>query len=308
MNSPLQIQFDPSSLILLNALLALMMFGVSLTLRPADFRLAVTRPRPVFAGLFAQFLLLPAATCLATWLLRIDPALALGMMLVAACPGGAFSNIMTWLARGNVAVSVSMTAVSSLAATVLTPLNFALYGWLNPYTRDLLVSIAVDAGDIVLLVLAVLGLPLLIGMAVGRRFPRLAARVEPPLRIFALLVFLAFVGIAFGNNFALFIERFHTFFWLVAAHNGMALLLGAAMGRLMRLSTPDRRAVTLEVGIQNSGLGLVILFTFMPAAGGMMLITAFWGVWHLVSGLTLSSIWARIPIRDEATAAAAAGR
>ncbi len=303
MSGPVPIQFDPSSLVILNALLALMMFGVSLTLRPADFRVVVTQPRPVFAGLFAQFLLLPAATCLATWALDIDPELSLGMILVAACPGGAFSNIMTWLARGNVAVSVSMTAVSSLAATVLTPFNFALYGWLNPNTRDLLVSIAVDTGGIVMLVLVVLGLPLLIGMAVGRRFPGLAAKVEPPLRIFALLVFLAFVAIAFSNNFTLFVERFDTFFWLVAAHNALALLLGALMGRLMRLNTPDRRAVTLEVGIQNSGLGLVILFTFMPNAGGMMLITAFWGVWHLVSGLTLSSIWARIPIRDGEPAA-----
>lgn len=298
MSGPVPIEFNPASLVILNLLLALMMFGVSLTLKPADFRLVLTQPRTVFAGLFAQFLLLPAATCFATWFFGIDPELSLGMILVAACPGGAFSNIMTWLARGNVAVSVSMTAVSSLAATVLTPFNFALYGWLNPNTRDLLVSIAVDGKDIVLLVLVVLGLPLVIGMAVGRRFPGLAAKVEPPLRIFALLIFLAFVAIAFSNNYTLFVERFHTFFWLVVAHNTMALLLGAAMARLMRLNTPDRRAVTLEVGIQNSGLGLVILFTFMPNAGGMMLITAFWGVWHLVSGLTLACIWSRMPVRD----------
>src|SRR5690606_895333 len=195
------------SLVILNLLLALMMFGVSLTLKPADFRLVLTQPRTVFAGRFAQFPLLPAATSFATWFFGIDPELSLGMILVAACPGGAFSNSMTWLARGNVAVSVSMTAVSSLAATVLTPFNFALYGWLNPNTRDLLVSIAVDGSNIVLLVLVVLGLPLLLGMWIGRLFRGLAARVEPPLRIFALLVFLAFVAIAFSNNFTLFVER-----------------------------------------------------------------------------------------------------
>lgn len=303
MNDPVSLHFDPASLVLLNAILALMMFGVSLSLRPADFKRVLVSPRAPFAGLFAQFLLLPAATCLATWALRIDPPLALGMILVAACPGGAFSNIMTWLARGNVPVSVSMTAVSSLAATVLTPFNFAFYGWLNPHTRDLLTRIAVDGVDILVLVLLVLALPILLGMGVGRVFPGLAARVEPPLRVAALLVFLAFVAIAFGNNFELFVERFDTFFWLVVAHNTMALALGAVMGRAMRLPTADRRAVTLEVGIQNSGLGLVILFTFMPSAGAMMLITAFWGVWHLVSGLTLASLWARIPIRDGAPAA-----
>ena len=111
----------------------------------------------------------------------------------------------------------------------------------------------------------------------------------------ALLIFLAFVAIAFSNNVELFLSRFHTFFWLVVGHNLIALGLGYAMARMMKLDVPDRRAVTLEVGIQNSGLGLVILFTFFPDAGGMMLITAFWGVWHLVSGLTLAQIWARRP-------------
>jgi len=304
MSGALPIQFNPASLVLLNAILALMMFGVSLDLRPADFKRVLVSPRAPFAGLFAQFLLLPAATCLGTWAFRIDPELALGMILVAACPGGSFSNIMTWLARGNVAVSVSMTAISSLAAAVLTPFNFALYGYLNPYTRELLTSIAVDPFELLLLVLLVLGLPLLLGMWVGKRFPGLAGRVEKPLRHVALLVFLAFVGIAFFNNYGLFIERFHTFFWLVVAHNTMALGLGALMGRLLRLPVADRRAVTLEVGIQNSGLGLVILFTFLPQAGGMMLITAFWGVWHLVSGLTLANIWSRLPVPAELPAAA----
>jgi len=293
MEGALPIKFDPASLLMLNAILACMMFGVSLTLRPVDFKRVLAMPRAPVAGLVAQFLLLPAFTCLFTWLLGIEPELALGMILVSACPGGSFSNVMTWLGRGNVAVSVSMTAVSSLAATVLTPLNFALYGWLNPHTRALLTDIAVEPAQILLMVVLVLGVPLLLGMWVGGRFPRLAARSEKPFRLIALIVFLGFVAIAFANNSGLFIERFHTFFWLVVAHNCLALGLGAAMGYSLRLPVADRRAVTLEVGIQNYGLGLVILFTFMPEAGGMMLITSFWGVWHLISGLTLAHIWSR---------------
>jgi BASS family bile acid:Na+ symporter len=293
MSGPLPIQFDPASLTLLSIILAFMMFGVSLTLKPADFTRVLQSPRAPVAGLIAQFLLLPAATCFATWALRIDPELALGMILVAACPGGTFSNVMTWLARGNVAVSVSMTAVSSLAATVMTPFNFAFYGALNPYTRDLLTSIAVDSSQILWLVLLVLALPIVLGMIAGHYFPALATRSEKPLRLVTLLIFLGFVAIAFGNNKDLFLERFHTFFWLVVGHNTLALSLGALMGWLLGLPVADRRAVTLEVGIQNSGLGLVILFTFMPQAGGMMLITAFWGVWHLVSGLLLANVWAR---------------
>jgi len=290
------LEFDAASLILLNAIMACMMFGVSLSLRVEDFKRIVKWPVAPMAGLFAQFILLPAVTCLATYLLRIDPELALGMSLVAACPGGSFSNVMTWLARGNVAMSISMTAVSSLAATVLTPFNFALYGWLNPYTRDYLVQISLEPGNILALVLLVLALPMIIGMLTGRRFPKLVSRSEKPLRVISLLVFLSFVAIAFSNNFDLFIDRFHSFFWLVVGHNLMALLVGYGVARLCRLADSDRRAVTLEVGIQNSGLGLIILFTFFPHAGGMLLITAFWGVWHLVSGLTLSQFWARRPL------------
>lgn len=292
------VQFDPASLVTLNVILALMMFGVSLNLRPADFKRVLTIPRAPIAGLLAQFLLLPAATCLFTWAFRVDPQLALGMILVASCPGGSFSNIMTWLGKGSVAVSVSMTAVSSLAATVMTPLNFALYGWLNPHTRAYLQEIALQPENVLMLVLLVLALPLVLGMVTGKRFPTLAVRSERPLRFVSLLIFLAFVAIAFLNNVDLFLAQFHTFFWLVVGHNLLALALGYGMARLMKLSVPDQRAVTMEVGIQNSGLGLVILFTFFPEAGGMMLITAFWGVWHLVSGLTLSQIWAHRPLPD----------
>lgn len=295
MSGALPMQFDPSSLILLNVIMACMMFGVSLSLRLEDFKRIALAPVAPLAGLFAQFLLLPLLTCLLTWALAIEPELALGMLLVASCPGGSFSNIMTWLGRGSVAVSVSMTAVSSLAATVMTPLNFALYGWLNPYTREYLTQISLEPGSILLLVLLVLAVPLILGMTTGRRFPRLVTRSEKPLRILSLLVFLGFVAIAFSNNLELFVERFHSFFWLVVGHNLLALSLGYGMGRLLKLPVADRRAVTMEVGIQNSGLGLVILFTFFPQAGGMMLITAFWGVWHLVSGITLSQIWARLP-------------
>ena len=293
MTTPLPINFDPASLVALNAIMACMMFGVSLTLKSEDFRRVIQAPVAPVAGLVAQFLLLPAATCLATWFFRIEPALALGMILVASCPGGSFSNIMTWLGKANVAVSVSMTAVSSLVAIVMTPLNFAFYGWLNPHTRDYLTEIAIHPVGILLLVLLVLGLPLLLGMLTGRKFPRFAQASEKPLRVISLLVFLGFVAIAFINNFELFTERFHTFFWLVVLHNLLALSLGHSIGKLLRMPQGDRRAVTMEVGIQNSGLGLVILFTFFPQAGGMMLITAFWGVWHLVSGLLLSHWWSR---------------
>ncbi|MFN3586199.1 MAG: bile acid:sodium symporter family protein, partial [Moraxellaceae bacterium] len=133
MLSDVRINFDSESVFLLNVILALMMFGVSLTLKPEDFTRVARAPRATLVGLVAQFLLLPALSCLFTWAFRIEPELALGMMLVAACPSGSFSNLMTYLARGNVALSVSMTALCSLAALAMTPFNFWFYGSLNPY-------------------------------------------------------------------------------------------------------------------------------------------------------------------------------
>ncbi|WP_232819339.1 bile acid:sodium symporter family protein [Saccharospirillum mangrovi] len=288
-----RIDFDPASLTLLNSLLALMMFAAALSVRSADFRYILRSPKAPLIGLACQFVLLPAATYGLTRVLNLTPSIALGMILVAACPGGSFSNIMTWLSRGHLATSVSMTAISSTAALVMTPLNFMFYARLNPDTRPIVEAIAVEPMQMMKLVALVLVIPLLLGMFAGQRFPGFAQRADRPARWLSLLVFLVFVAIAFSRNGGLFMQHAASFAGLVILHNAVALALGWGSARLARLSESEVRAVTLEVGIQNSGLGLIILFSFYPELGGMMLIAAFWGVWHLVSGLTLSAFWSR---------------
>ncbi|MDF3868603.1 bile acid:sodium symporter family protein [Pseudomonas denitrificans (nom. rej.)] len=287
------LEFSGASMIALNAIIALMMFGVSLELRRDDFTRILRQPKAPVIGMLVQFLLLPAATCLLTIALPIDPELALGMILVATCPSGTFSNIMTWMARGNVAVSASVTAVSGLSAGIFTPLNFALYAGLNPATRDRLTQIHIDPLELVGVVVLVLILPMLLGMALGRHKPQLAQRLEKPLRQLSLLVMLGFVGMAFAKNFQQFMGYFHLFFWLVLLLNGTALLLGYTCARLWKLPDADVRAVTLESGIHNSALGMALILTFFPQAGGMLLIAAFWGCWQLFSGLVLAQLWAR---------------
>jgi len=242
-----QMDFNSADLVVMNAAIALMMFGVSLQLRKEDFARLLKQPRAPLAGLVAQFFLLPATTCLVTWLFSVPAEFALGMILVASCPGGTFSNVMTWMAKGNVAVSVTMTAVSSLAAVVLTPVNFAFYGWLNPDTRPLLQQIAIDPVNVLLLVALVLALPIFLGMAVGKRFPRQSELSEQPMRWFSLLLFLGFIVVALEKNFALFIEHVGGILLLVVAHNSLALLVGHGAGKLARLPVTDRRAVTMEV-------------------------------------------------------------
>ena len=295
----MEVQFSSENLLILNVILAFMMFGVSLSLTGEDFRRVLKRPDAPIVGLLAQFVLLPAATCLTTWFFEVEPEMALGMILVASCPGGSFSNIMTWLARANVAVSVSMTAISSLVAMVMTPFNFALYGWLNPHTRSMLTEIQLDSMNILILVVLVLGLPLLVGMMTGKLFPRFAAKAEKPMRVITLLVLLLFVGVAFSNNMDVFLATADRIVILVVLQNMLALGMGAFAGMLTGLPRQDRRAITMEVGIQNSGLGLAILFTFFPQASGMIPIAAFWGVWHLISGLLLAWWWSRGHDREE---------
>lgn len=295
---PVSIEFNPESLIALNVMIAIMMFGVSLELRAADFKRILRNPKAPMIGLVSQFLILPAVTCLVTIALDIDPMLSLGMILVASCPGGTFSNIMTWMAKGNVAVSVSMTGVSSLAASIMTPFNFALYAYLNPNTRPLLTEISMDPVGLLLLVLLVLGVPLVLGMYAGPRFPNLSKKIETPLKVFAMVLMMALAGLAFSKNTDQFLQYFDLFFWLVVAHNAIAITIGYLGAMLAKLPIADRRAIALEVGIQNGALALVIIFTFFPQASGMLLIAAFWGVWHLVSGLILSFVWSRMPIND----------
>jgi len=291
--SNIEVAFSPQSLLVLNAILAGMIFGVSLKLTRADFVRVIRQPRAPLAGLLAQFVLLPAGTCVATALFNVPAELALGMILVASCPGGSFSNVMTWLSKASVPVSVSMTAISSLGAIVMTPFNFALYGHLNPHTRPLLRDIALDPLNLIALVALVLVLPLILGMAVGSRHPRLAERADKPMRLFTLLVFLLFVVVAFANNLDNVVRFAGQILVLVAVHNIFALSLGYGAARLLRLPQDERRAVTLEVGIQNTALGLSIIFTFFPDAGGMMLIAGFWSFWHLLAGMTLALIWSR---------------
>ncbi|QQD19470.1 bile acid:sodium symporter family protein [Spongiibacter nanhainus] len=293
MYSDIPVHFSTQSVILLNVILAGMIFGISMSLTKEDLTRVLRYPRAPIAGLIAQFLLLPALTGLACWAFAIEPELALGMILVASCPGGTFSNIMTWLGRASVPVSISMTGVSSLSAIIMTPLNFSLYSYLNPYTRPLMRDIAIDPINIFALVLLVLVLPMLLGMAFGKRHPALTQKAEKPMRIVTLAVFLLFVVVAFSNNQQAITQYADQVLIFVALQNLGALLLGDLCSRAMRLSQADRRAVTMEVGIQNSALGLTIIFTFFPQVGGMTLIAGFWSFWHLLVGLLLAMYWAK---------------
>ena len=286
-----QIHFNTNNLWFLNIALAIVMFGVALGISLRDFKALMQTPKVVWIGLISQFVFLPLITFGFILVLNPQPSIALGMMMVAACPGGNISNFMTHLAGGNTALSVSLTAFSTFIAIIMTPFNFEFYGNLYQPTADLLQDVSLNPFDMVQIVLLILGIPLLCGMFVRYKFPKIAIRLASWLKPFSILVFVGIVIIALINNLAVFSEYIHHVLLLGISHNLLAFLLGFLIARVFKLSFENQKTLTIETGIQNSGIGLLLIFTFFNGLGGMAIMAAFWGVWHIVSGLLLSYFW-----------------
>ncbi len=289
----LRLNFNPSAVQALNVVLALVMFGVALDLRVADFKRVVISGKGVAIGICTQMLLLPALTYLMVIVIQPPPSVALGMILVGACPGGNMSNFITHRARGDTALSVTITAMSAVAAFISTPMNLAFWGGLNPLTRQILHDVSLDSGEVVQTVLLILALPLAFGMTLATRWPTFAARLRKPMNQFTMIVFALMIISGVAGNYKAFIPYLGMVGGIVLIHNGGALALGYFAAWVFRLPEADRRAISIEVGMQNSGLGLVLIFNHFEGNGGMALIAAWWGIWHIISGLILSSWWQR---------------
>lgn len=287
----IQINFNADNLWVVNLTLSLVMFGVALDIKVSDFTNLVKSPKPVLVGIISQFLLIPLVTYLLILAVNPYPSIALGMIMVAACPGGNISNFMTKLAGGNAALSVSLTAFASLAALVMTPLNFAIWGNLYPPTSDILKTVSVAPIEVARFVLLILGIPLVLGMVINNYHPRMAAKGSKFLKPVSILIFLSFIVVAFYNNLDIFMEHVHYVFTLVIGHNSLLLLVGFFFAKLNRLSFLDQKTLSIETGIQNSGLGLLLVFTFFNGLGGMALLVAFWAIWDILSGLLIAYFW-----------------
>lgn len=290
-----RLNFNPQTLLALNVILGLVMFGVSLELKPADFRAALAKPRALAIGLLGHHVVFPAATYLLVLAIQPRPSIALGMILVSSCPAGNISNFLTHLARGNTALSVSISTLSTLAAIVMTPLNVAFWGGLYAPAQPILRAVAVNPLEMFAHVLLLLGVPLAAGLLVSRRYPRFTARAVRPFKLFSLAFFVLFVLAALAANWRYFLEYVGMVVGIVFVHNALALATGYGLARAAGLPEPDRRAVSIECGIQNSGLGLILIFGYFDGLGGMAVVTAWWGIWHIVAGLSVAGLWSRRP-------------
>jgi len=294
-----QINFDPQSIWVLNIALALVMFGIALDISVTDFKILFKRPKLVLTGVFSQFLLLPMITFILVSVVAPMPSMALGMFMVAACPGGNVSNFFTHWAKGNTALSVTLTAIATLLAIVMTPFNLHFWGSRYAPTQTILQEVSIAPFEMVKLVALLLGVPLLLGMLVKHYYPKIAARLSRFFKLGSLLFFVALVFLALFKNKDIFLDYIFYVFWLVVLHNLVAFLTGFSLAKTMGFGKGDLRCITIETGIQNSGLGLLLIFTFFDGLGGMALVTAFWGIWHLISGLVLGSFWNYSPLKNE---------
>ena len=297
----LSINFNRTGNWLLMLFMAVVMYGVALGLRPQFFRGVFNRPRSLFIGLACQWLVLPLITFILCVLFHsvVPPMVAMGLILVASCPGGAVSNFMTSYAKGNAELSVLMSTITTLGAPIFTPINYAIWGGL--YTKymdsaagDVLRTLQVPPMQIALTVIVIIGIPVLLGFVTVKFAPNVSARLKEIMRYVSIVIFIGVAGMMISQNYILFREYIGFIFIIVFVHNLIGFGIGYAAASIGNSPVKDRRAVTIETGIQNSGLGLLLLFNtgiFPPeiAKGGMVFVTAWWGVWHIISGLLLGT-------------------
>ena len=303
------INFGQGGMTIVNFILAFVMFGVALGIKPLTFKDVFKNPKSVIVGILLQWVGLPAVTfvialALSPW---ITPMIALGMILVASCPGGNISNFISSLSKGNVELSISMTAVTTAFAPLVTPFNFFLWGSLYSQIiafKNDIPTLVIPFLPMLEQILLLLGVPIFLGLIFARYFPNATKKITKPAQVLSILLFIGMVIVSFSQNFQIFLDNIFYVFFIVMLHNASALGTGYFGGKLAGVPEADRRSLTIEVGIQNSGLGLILLFNpaiFPPEIwhghyGGMLFITAWWGIWHIVSGLTVAYLFRRKPI------------
>ena len=269
---------------LINPLLGVIMFGMGLTLKAEDFKVVFSRPKDVLVGCLAQFTVMPLLAFALTKIFRLEPALAIGVILVGCCPGGTASNVITYLAKGDLALSVGMTAVSTLLAPVLTPL---LVWLLAGETVD------VDVVGMLLSILWVVILPIALGLLVKRCWPRTTERASAYLPALSTLAICVIVLIVISANAHKLLAGGLVILLVVVLHNVCGLGAGYLIGTLLRLTPAKRRAISVEVGMQNSGLASSLATLHFAAYPLATIPGALFSVWHNISGAIVAKLYSR---------------
>lgn len=268
----------------INPLLGVIMFGMGLTLSPADFRIVLSRPKDILIGCLAQFTVMPLLALGLTWAFSLPKELALGVILVGCCPGGTASNVITYLAKGDLALSVGMTATSTLLAPLLTPLLV----WLMAGTM-----VEVDTIGMLLSIVYVVIAPIVIGLLCQKYLPRITKSVVPYLPAFSSIAIAIVVGIVVSHNADRLLVGGMLVVLVVMLHNLCGLGTGYLIGRLLGLAEPKKRAISIEVGMQNSGLASSLATLHFAAYPLATIPGAIFSVWHNISGALVARLYTK---------------
>lgn len=285
----LRVVLDPIGQAGVAVSLMVVMFSVALGLRVSDFEFLLDKPMLFAGGVVSQVVVLPLATFLLILAMEPPASIALGMIVVACCPGGAVSNLLTYLSNGNVAASVALTTTSSLLAAILTPTSILFWSHSYEPTATLLRTLDVSPVMFLAQTTFLLALPLILGMTVAAKAPDVAARIRKRTTILGVSVLVGVIIYGIVYFFPVLFPALPLLGGVVVLHNALAFVTGALAGRILSRISATRRALTFEIGIQNSGLALVILLSQLRGLGGAAAIAAVWGVWHLIAGGLLAA-------------------
>ena len=288
------INFSPEKLTFLNICLGFLLFGVALDIKLSHFQEIYKYPKAFLTGVFGQLVLMPLMTIALIFIIPMPTSMKLGMILVCACPGGNISNYAVYLAEGNTALSILLTSFSTLVAIIVTPLYFTQLAPLVPDSESLRATIYVEPIQMIMTILKIIVAPIILGMYLNSRFPKLTDRIKPFMKVSSLLIFFGIIISAVFANIDNIKNYLDDVFYIVFIHNTLALALGFFWAKSMNLSFKDVKAISIEVGLQNTGLALILIFNFFNGLGGMALIAACWGIWHMFSGFGLAMVYRRM--------------
>lgn len=292
------IDFSPAQVGLLEIALAIIMFSVALAIKKNDLLNVFSQPKALVIGLLSQFILLPLIAVLYVWVAQPTLYLGLGLLLVASCPGGNISNFFSYLAKANIELSVSLTLVVTLLSPFTTPLIFNFLSSLPLSGESNQATIHADYIPVFFTVFKIMVFPLLSGILLNHYFPTTVEKIKKPFKTISVLILLAFIVISFIPNWEVFIAVIQDVFWLVFVLNTIALIGGLLFSRLF-LDVKSSQTISIETGIQNSGLGLVLAIGFFNNNPEMVIISAWWGIWHIITGFLVSIIYQKITFSHE---------
>ncbi|MFM2267621.1 MAG: hypothetical protein RL757_1062 [Bacteroidota bacterium] len=284
------INLPPSQQLMLRLILAFLMFSVALDIKKSDFELLFRSPKAVFVGLGILWFVLPVLTLGLVWAFRPPASVALGMILIAACPGGTLSNFATHWARGNTALAVTTTTLSTLASVATLPVTFFVGKTLISNVLQV-PNISISFLDLVEIVSIVIFAPLLLGMAIGHFFPTQNELLKRFVKPFSLLIFVVFIVGAVASNWKLVRDYVPLIFTINMLHNGLMMFLGYLTAKFFNLSEASARALTFESGLHNTALGLTLTLAFFNGLGGMIVLLAWYGIWDLMTASALALFW-----------------